>query len=130
MLWDVLDNDDSTGLQVKIFPCRLKSQQGLKQESSWQKSCGEGLRHRCSMTPAHGHREGGTSRKVDLPRAMLSAAPMRVWMASSTCRRADSAGTKDPTCQADTLSGVIAGCLPSSRGQQGLCTLMTDYSPA
>ena len=31
--------------------------------------------------------------------ARLSEAPMRVWMASSTCSRARSAGTSEPTCK-------------------------------
>jgi len=40
-----------------------------------------------------------TSRKVELPMARLSEAPMRVCTASSTCSSADCAGTKDPTCR-------------------------------
>lgn len=40
----------------------------------------------------------GTSRKVELPMARLSEAPMRVCTASTTCSSADSAGTRLPTC--------------------------------
>ena len=44
-----------------------------------------------------------TSRKVERPMARLSEAPMRVKTASSTCRVADWAGTKQPTCRQGTL---------------------------
>ena len=40
-----------------------------------------------------------TSRKVERPMARLSEAPMRVKTASSTCRVADWAGTRHPTCR-------------------------------
>ncbi len=39
-----------------------------------------------------------TSRKVDLPMARLSDAPMRVNTESKTCMCTLSAGTKDPIC--------------------------------
>ena len=39
-----------------------------------------------------------TSRKVDLPMARLSDAPMRVNTESKTCMRTLSAGTNDPIC--------------------------------
>ena len=44
-----------------------------------------------------------TSRKVERPMARLSEAPMRVKTASSTCRVADWAGTRQPTCRQGTL---------------------------
>ena len=53
-----------------------------------------------------------TSRKVERPMARLSEAPMRVKTASSTCRVADWAGTRQPTCRQGTslkLEGRLEG---------------------
>ena len=58
----------------------------------------------------HGvYASGLASRKVDRPMARLSEAPMRVCTESKTCMRADSAGTKDPTCSGTTSRDLRAG---------------------
>lgn len=60
----------------------------------------DALPYACCLTnsravPAAPH--PSSSRKVDLPRAMLSEAPMRVNTASIACMRTEAAGTYEPT---------------------------------